>query len=159
MTDAHPHQQSLYHIEVRAATEDEIRGARACLTQHAIEAGGVVPGRASGIAWTMWDDDQPFSGLAISQARVVGGLIGKIFWNWMDADLVWVEKPFLGGDIGKGVLQQAEMTARNRHLTGICLWTASWQAPGFYKKLGFEQFAELDNFPPGRKRIGFRKYL
>jgi len=107
----------------------------------------------------MWDDDHPFSVLAISQAHVVGGLIGKIFWNWMDAELVWVEKPFRGRGLGKDVLWKAEEIARNRRLTGICLWTASWQAPDFYRKLGFEQFAEFDNFPPGRKRIGFRKYL
>ena len=159
MTEAQSHQRPLYSIEVRAATEVEIRGARACLSEHAIETGGVVPGPTSGIAWTMWDDDQAFAVLAVSQALVVGGLIGKIFWNWMDAELVWIEKPFRGCGIGKEVLQKAEQTARDRCLTGICLWTASWQAPDFYRKLGFEQFAEFDNFPPGRKRIGFRKYL
>ena len=159
MTEAQSQQRPLYRIEVRAATEDETRAARACLSQHAIETGGVVPSPTSGTAWTMWDDDQLFSVLAILRARVVGGLIGKIFWNWMDAELVWIEKPFRGRGIGTEVLQTAEKTARDRRLTGICLWTASWQAPDFYKQLGFEQFAEFDNFPPGRKRIGFRKYL
>ena len=159
MREAQLGQWPVYRIEVRAATDDDIRGARTCLTQHAIEAGGVVPGRTSGAAWTMWDDDQPFAVLAMSQACVVGGLIGKVFWNWMDAELVWVEKPFRGCGVGKAVLWHAEKTARERNLTGICLWTASWQAPEFYKKIGFEQFAEFDDFPPGRKRLGFRKYL
>jgi hypothetical protein len=44
-------------------------------------------------------------------------------------------------------------------LTGIYLWTQSWQAGGFYAKLGYEQFTEFADFPPGHSRLGFRKYL
>jgi GNAT superfamily N-acetyltransferase len=112
-----------------------------------------------GEAATMWDGDVPFSVLAFSQLRVVGGLIGKMFFNWLDAELVWVEKPFRHSGIGKAVLDRAENKARDLRLTGIYLWTQSWQAPDFYRKLGYDQFAEFDNFPPGHKRLGFRKYL
>jgi GNAT superfamily N-acetyltransferase len=140
-------------IEVRRATRDEEARARACLTEHAREA-GVAPTRG-----TMWDDDEPFAVVAISGNRAIGGLIGKIYWNWLDAELVWVEAAFRRAGVGRAVMRKAEQTARGRGLTGICLWTASWQAPGFYRKLGFAQFAEFDDFPPGNKRFGFRKYL
>src|ERR1700733_13030693 len=36
--------------------------------------------------------------------------------------------------------------------------TFSFQAPGFYPKLGYEVFGELD-YPPGHRRIFFRKHL
>jgi N-acetylglutamate synthase-like GNAT family acetyltransferase len=144
--------------EIRAATEEETRTARACLTRHVIEVGGIAA-RSSDTAGTMCDDDKPFSVLAISQNQVVGGLIGKVFFNWLDAELVWVEKAFRGSGVGKNLLQTAERTGRDRGLTGIYLWTESWQAPDFYRKRGFEQFAEFDNFPPGHKRLGFRKYF
>jgi GNAT superfamily N-acetyltransferase len=107
----------------------------------------------------MWDDDEPFSVLAISQNEVVGGLIGKVFFNWLDAELIWVEKSFRGCGIGGRVLQIAEQAGRGRNLTGIYLWTQSWQAPDFYRKLGSEQFADFHDFPPGHRRLGFRKYL
>ena len=107
----------------------------------------------------MWDDDKPFSVLARSQDRVVGALIGKIFFNWLDAELVWIERPFRRSGIGQAVLRKAEEKARGLNLTGIYLWSQSWQAPDFYRKLGFEQLAEFGNFPPGHKRLGFRKYL
>jgi GNAT superfamily N-acetyltransferase len=134
-------------LEIRVASEDEKNAARVCLTEHAAEVGGLA------LKWpdetaTMWDHDVPVAVLALSDVRVVGGLIGKIFFNWLDAELVWVEKPFRRSGIGKFVLQQAEEQARNRCLTGIYLWTQSWQAPDFYRKLGYEQFAEFDNFPP-----------
>ncbi len=57
------------------------------------------------------------------------------------------------------VMLAAEEQARNMKLTGIYLWTESWQAPGFYKKLGYSQFVEFRNFPPGHSRLGFCKYL
>ena len=148
-----------HRFEIRAATEDELNNARACLTQHAVEVGAIVSTRSLGGAWTMWDDDQSFSVLAISQNQVVGGLIGRIFFSWLAAELVWVEKPFRRSGIGKDLLCRAEERARELRLVRVYLWTESWQASEFYRRLGYEQFAEFDNFPPGHKRLGFRKYL
>jgi GNAT superfamily N-acetyltransferase len=148
-----------YKLELRAASVDEANAAKVCLTEHAAEVGGVTPTRRQGNAGTMWDDDVPFAVLVRSHDQMVGGLICKIFFNWLGAELVWIEKPFRRAGIGKAVLSKAEEKARNLGLTGIYLWTQSWQAPEFYSKLGYEQFAEFDNFPPGHKRLGFRKYL
>jgi GNAT superfamily N-acetyltransferase len=104
-------------------------------------------------------DDKPFSVLAFMEERLVGGLIGKVFWNWLYADLVWVEEGFRGRGIGTDVMRAVEERARSMRLTGIYLWTETWQAPVFYEKLGYTQFVELKDFPPGHKRLGFRKYL
>ena len=136
-----------HRLEVRAATATEEDAARACLTEHAREVGAAAP------------NDEPFSVLALCEDKVVGGLIGRIFWNWLYADLVWVEKSFRGSGIGKDVMRKAEEKARELGLAGIYLWTETWQAPGFYSKLGFENFVVFDNFPPGHQRLGFRKYL
>jgi GNAT superfamily N-acetyltransferase len=73
--------------------------------------------------------------------------------------MVWVEEEFRSRDIGTSVMKAAEEWARNKKLTGIYLWTQSWQAPLFYQKLGYECFAELRDLPLGHSRIGFRKYL
>lgn len=56
-------------------------------------------------------------------------------------------------------MNAAELRASERKLTGIYFWTESWQAPRFYAKLGYEQFVEFKNCPPGHSRLGFRKYL
>ena len=104
-------------------------------------------------------EDKPFSVLALMDERVVGGLIGKVFWGWLYADLVWVEEHFRRRGIGRDVMRAAEDQARKMKLTGIYLWTETWQAPAFYKKLGYTQFAEFRNFPPGHSRLGFLKYL
>jgi|SRR5215469_481248 GNAT superfamily N-acetyltransferase len=136
-----------YRLEVRAATIAERNAAGACLTEHTGAAGGPAL------------KFEPFSVLAFCEGAVVGGVIGQVFWNWLYTELVWVEKAFRGCGIGKAVMQRAEERARELCLTGIYLWTQSWQAAGFYSKLGFENFVVFDNFPPGHQRLGFRKYL
>lgn len=138
-------------LSIRTSEEscpDEIRDrAIKVLRKHAASSNGVVA------------EDKPFTVLAHAGDRLVGGLIGKVFWNWLYADLVWVEEGFRSQGIGSRVMKTAEERARQLNVSGIYLWTETWQAPVFYKKLGYQQFVEFKNFPPGHSRFGFLKYL
>jgi hypothetical protein len=53
----------------------------------------------------------------------------------------------------------AEEFAAAEKLQGIWLWTQSWQAEGFYRKLDYVEFTRFENFPRGHYRIGFRKTM
>jgi GNAT superfamily N-acetyltransferase len=61
--------------------------------------------------------------------------------------------------LGRTLMERAEQEA----VLGGCLHayvdTFSFQAPGFYEKLGYERFGVLDDFPPGHQRIFFVKSL
>ena len=132
----------------QAECVEETRDAAiACLHRHVSSAHGVLR------------QETPLTVLAFEEERLVGGMIGKVFWNWLYADLVWVEEEFRGRGIGTDVMRAAEEQARKMKLSGIYLWTQSWQAPSFYGKLGYSQFVELKGFPPGHNRLGFFKYL
>ena len=104
-------------------------------------------------------EGKPLLLLAWMEDRIVGGVSAKAFYNWLYIALVWVEEEFRGRGIGTDLMNCAEQEARHRKLTGIYLWTESWQAPVFYSKLGYTQFVEFKNCPPGHTRIGFCKYL
>ena len=41
----------------------------------------------------------------------------------------------------------------------VVLYTISFQAPGFYERLGYRRFGTLDCDPPGTSRIFFVKEL
>ncbi len=91
--------------------------------------------------------------------KIIAGLTAKLFWNWMYIDMLWVEPEFQKSGIGTRLIYRAEEIARERKFTGIYLWTQSWQAPDFYRKLGYTEIMKVEDFPPGHARFAFRKYL
>jgi ribosomal protein S18 acetylase RimI-like enzyme len=64
-----------------------------------------------------------------------------------------------GGGWGRALLERAEEEAIARGLQGVWLDTFSFQAPGFYQKLGYEVFGTLADYPPGHTRYFLRKTL
>jgi len=56
------------------------------------------------------------------------------------------------------LMGQAEGRARERGCHSTWLDTFSFQARGFYEKLGYEEFGRLD-YPPGHYRHFMRKRL
>jgi ribosomal protein S18 acetylase RimI-like enzyme len=91
--------------------------------------------------------------------RVVGGLVGATYWNYFYLELLWVEEAVRGLGHGRRLVEQAEEKARNRGAQYAYLDTFSFQAPGFYEKLGYEVFGELPEFPPGQRRYFYFKAL
>jgi GNAT superfamily N-acetyltransferase len=91
--------------------------------------------------------------------KVIGGLLGR-----SEFGLVYVEWLFLPEDlrraqIGRRVLTMAEEEGRRRGCTRIALTTLSIEAPGFYRKRGYDVAATIDCDPPGLTRYYMTKKL
>jgi len=56
-------------------------------------------------------------------------------------------------------MDRAEAIARAHGCVGIWLDTFSFQARGFYEKLGFAVFGTMEDFPPGHQRFFLQKRL
>ena len=91
--------------------------------------------------------------------EILGGVIGATHWDWLYIDLMWIEEAFRGRGHGQRLLRLAEEEARKRGARNAYLDTFSFQAPGFYKKQGYQVFGELKEFPPGHQRYYLKKQL
>jgi ribosomal protein S18 acetylase RimI-like enzyme len=88
-----------------------------------------------------------------------GGLLGGTYWGWLYIRTLWLDDEVRGQGYGQKLVRMAEDIARGRGCHHAHLDTMSFQALGFYQKLGYEEFGRLDDMPRGHSRIFLRKAL
>ncbi len=91
--------------------------------------------------------------------ELVGGLIGQLNWNWLHIQLLGVPEQLRGRSLGRALVAQAEREAQTSGCVGVWVDTFSFQAPGFYERLGYVRFGELPHYPDDETRIFLRKML
>jgi GNAT superfamily N-acetyltransferase len=95
----------------------------------------------------------------LQTGKVVGGLYGRSEYGMVYIDWLFLPEDLRGARIGSRVLAMAEDEARRRGCTRITLTTMSVEAPGFYKKQGYDVAATIDCEPPGLTRYYMMKKL
>ena len=83
------------------------------------------------------------------EKEIIGGLRCDISWGWLHVDVLWVAASHRQNGIGTSLMDRAEAEARAMDVHQAYLETTDFQALGFYKKCGYQVFAQLDNQPPG----------
>jgi GNAT superfamily N-acetyltransferase len=89
--------------------------------------------------------------------KTIGGLWGRTSWSWLFIELLFVPESYRGTGIGASLIRQAEAEAISRGCTGVWLDTYSFQARGFYERLGYTLFGTIEDYPPGHNRFFFKK--
>jgi GNAT superfamily N-acetyltransferase len=93
------------------------------------------------------------------RGAIVGGLAANTFLRWMFIELFWVDERFRGKGFGSKLMRTVEKEARKRGVRHAYVDTFSFQAPEFYKKLGYREYGRLKAFPKGHARIWLTKAL
>jgi GNAT superfamily N-acetyltransferase len=93
------------------------------------------------------------------QGRVRGGAQGVAVGAWLALDTVWVEDAFRKRGLGGRVLAAAEAEGRRRGCQWAILATFEYQAPDFYSRRGYVEYARMEDFPWGHTRFQLRKAL
>ena len=92
--------------------------------------------------------------------KIVGGVHGNYgSFGWLYVSALWVSEELRCKGYGTRLLAKIEAEAARHGCTKVFLQTFSFEAPAFYKKLGYTVFAELEDFPPGHSRLFLRKRL
>jgi N-acetylglutamate synthase-like GNAT family acetyltransferase len=90
---------------------------------------------------------------------VVGGALARWWGQCCELLQVWVHEGHRNAGLGRRVVQTVEVEARARGCQLLYLDTFSFQAPGFYEKLGYEVACEFKGFPNGVSKLVMRKHL
>lgn len=104
-------------------------------------------------------DSRPVAILIKTDGVTVGGLSGRTGYGWMFVDYLVLPETLRGNGLGTRLMQAAEEVARERGCIGVWLDTFSFQARGFYEKLGFTVFGTIDDYPIGHRRFYLSKRL
>lgn len=94
-----------------------------------------------------------------TDGAIVGGLNALTYWDWLHVDHLWVDDGLRGHGWGRRLLAAAERIGRDRGCRGVWLDTMSFQAPGFYRHMGYREFGRLDEHPAGQSLHFFWKSL
>lgn len=91
--------------------------------------------------------------------ETLGGLWGWTSFAFLHIDLLIVPQSLRGSGLGRTMMLQAEAEAIERGCHGAWLDTFSFQARGFYERLGYTVFGSIEGYPPGHSRFFLKKSL
>ncbi len=106
------------------------------------------PGRDLAIAIRDPDSHEP-----------VGGLCGRTAGGWLAIELIFVPEAFRGMGLATRLITMAEEEAKQRGCHSAWLDTMNPQALTLDRRLGYEVFGELKDYPVGFSRFFLQKKL
>jgi GNAT superfamily N-acetyltransferase len=105
---------------------------------------------------------QRYKRLAISlreKNAIVGGIVGEVWTAVLFIQFFWLEQRLRGKGFGTKLIKAIEGEARRLGATHSYLDTMSFQAPGFYRACGYNEFGSIEGYPGGVTRHWFTKTL
>ena len=87
------------------------------------------------------------------------GIYSYTWGGCCQIDLLWVAEERRGEGLGSRLMAAVEDEARRIGCSKLILDTFSFQAPDFYRKLGFELTGTIEDFPEGHTHYQFVKNL
>ncbi|QOZ65553.1 GNAT family N-acetyltransferase [Bradyrhizobium arachidis] len=91
--------------------------------------------------------------------KIVGGIVGHLWSTVLFIQYFWIERKQRGKGHGTKLIAAIEDEARRLGAIRVHVDTMSFQAPGFYRSCGYEEFGTLDGYPGGVTRHSFTKSL
>ena len=81
----------------------------------------------------------PVRAVVVESGRVVAGLDGAAYWGKVHVRLLWVDPAHRSKGLGRRLMSWAEQRGRGLGCAAVVVDTMSFQAPGFYARLGYRQ--------------------
>jgi GNAT superfamily N-acetyltransferase len=134
-------------FEIAEPSSAEVAFLEDRLYEFNASATGIDDGRTLGVF--LRDDSE----------QMVAAAAGHTWGETCELRQVWVTASARGAGLGRLLIAEVEAEAVRRGCRQLVLTTHSFQAPEFYRKLGFEVVSELLDYPRGHSQLVLRKRL
>ena len=115
---------------------------------------------AYNIAVTGYDDGRSLSCFLRDEAgEVVAGLHGFTWGGYAKIEWLWLAEHLRGSGLGQRLVEAAEAEAAARGCRVVRVDTHTFQAPGFYERLGYRRVGEAADTPVGHREVFYAKEL
>lgn len=102
----------------------------------------------------------PFHYVAKKNEETIGVISGYTCWEEVYIDDLVVREEYRGQGVGKLLMETVELGFANQGFDNINLVTSAFEAPGFYKKCGYElEFVRRNKENPKLDKYFFVKFL
>lgn len=91
--------------------------------------------------------------------EILGGLLASVHMHCLVIQIMWVSDELRQQGIGRQLVNQAEQMAIEVGARQSLVETTTFQAPGFYRQLGYEVICEIPDCPVGSSSLLMRKPL
>lgn len=90
---------------------------------------------------------------------ILAGVSGFTWGGCCFVAYLWVAEEQRGMGLGRALLEAFERNAVNKGCRIALLSSHSFQSPGFYRRMGYEEQATISDYPVGHSDIFFAKRL
>jgi lactoylglutathione lyase len=109
---------------------------------------------------TGYDDGMLLAGCVRNDAGdIIAGFNGHTWGACCELSHVWVDERYRGQGLGAALLRSAEAEAFARGCSQVVLATHSFQAPGFYERMGYDRKYAIEGRPKGYSDVIYVKVL
>ncbi len=91
--------------------------------------------------------------------KLVGGLSGDTQWKCLNVDMLWLDPAYRGKGWGTRLFKITQAKALQRGCRQVVARRYDFQAPDFFKKLGFQTYSRIKDYPKGHSFLFLTKNL
>jgi len=91
--------------------------------------------------------------------EVLGGLWGGTTYGQLKIEVLYLHDSLRGAGLGRELIDQAEAEALARGCHAVWLETFTFQARGFYERLGYSVFGAIEDYPTPHSLFFMKKSL
>ncbi len=102
---------------------------------------------------------EPVAFVATDNQRVVGMFVGELFWGALHVKSVFIDAAYRGNGLGTRLMERVIEYGRANKCSFAFVETMSFQALGFYQKMGFQLELTRSGYKHGTSFHYLRKDL